>query len=96
MDQPIRWTLPAPAFVAFDAPLSVATVDGGLDPAYRTFLREEVGFDADADADAGTLAAAAGRLASKELPPADWRRRSGSRRGGIATTGRATPWRSGT
>ena len=69
MDQPIRWTLPAPAFVAFDAPLSVATVDGGLDPAYRTFLRAEVGFDADGDADAGTLAAAAGRLASKEWHP---------------------------
>ena len=32
MDQPIRWTLPASAFVAFDAPLSVATVDGDLDP----------------------------------------------------------------
>jgi hypothetical protein len=69
MDQPIRWTLPAPAFVAFDAPLSVATVDGGLHPAYRTFLREEVGFDADRDAEAGTLAAAAGRLASKEWHP---------------------------
>jgi len=69
MDQPIRWTLPAPAFVAFDAPLSVATVDGGLDPAYRTFLREEVGFHADSDADAGALAAAAGRLASKEWHP---------------------------
>ena len=69
MDQPIRWTLPAPAFVAFDAPLSVATVDGGLDPAYRTFLRAEVGFDADRHADAGALAAAAGRLASKEWHP---------------------------
>jgi hypothetical protein len=69
MDQPIRWTLPTRAFVAFDAPLSVATVDGGLDPAYRTFLREEVGFDVDGGADAGTLAAAAGRLASKEWHP---------------------------
>ncbi|MFC6955409.1 hypothetical protein [Halorubellus litoreus] len=69
MDQPIRWTLPASAFVAFDAPLSVATVDGDLDPAYRTFLQSEVGFDAGDDADASALAAAAGRLASKEWHP---------------------------
>ncbi|WP_227133735.1 hypothetical protein [Halorubellus salinus] len=69
MDQPIRWTLPASAFVAFDAPLSVATVDGDLDPAYRTFLQSEVGFDAADDADASALAAAAGRLASKEWHP---------------------------
>ncbi|NHN41198.1 hypothetical protein G9C85_06045 [Halorubellus sp. JP-L1] len=69
MDQPIRWTLPARTFVAFDAPLSVATVDDGLDPAYRPFLREEVGFDATGDADASALAAAAGRLASKEWHP---------------------------
>jgi len=69
MDQPIRWTLPARAFVEFDAPLSVATVDDGLDPAYRTFLREEVGFDAAGDADASALAAAADRLASQEWHP---------------------------
>jgi len=74
MDQPIRWTLPAPAFVTFDAPLAVATVDGGLAPAYGAFLREEAGLDPERPADASTLAAAAGRLASKEWR-ATWGRR---------------------
>jgi|GEM_PF-1079186 hypothetical protein len=69
MDQPIQWTLPAAAFVTFDSPLSVATVDGGLDPAYGTFLLEEVGLDSGSDVDAAALAKAAGRLASKEWHP---------------------------
>jgi hypothetical protein len=75
MDQPIRWTLPAPAFVTFDSPLSVATVDGGLDPAYADFLRESFGLDVAGGVDAPTLSAAADRLASTDYR-ASWADRS--------------------
>lgn len=69
MDQPIRWTLPAPAFVTFDAPLSLATVEGGLAPEYAAFLREEISLNPQQAVDPATLSAAAGRLASKEWHP---------------------------